>query len=121
MELKEFISNALTQIVAGIVEAQEGTKDIEVEICPSDSYTVQMTHINISEGRQAVRCPVYNIEFELLLQESNNKNKGLGIGVYLGNIGIDAKSESGVNKGSYSKVSFTVPVVYPFSPKKFQR
>ena len=93
MELKEFISNALVDLVLAIEDAQERTKDSAASISYSGSG--------------------YNVEFNISLTESESKDKSGGIGVAFGNLGIKGNAKSNDSNISLTSIRFSVPVAYP--------
>ena len=101
MELKQFVTDTLTEIVDGVKEAQ--TK------CLSCST------INSPSSRHAdVQAQL--VEFDIALASSDDtKTKG-GIGVFLGTVVLGSQGESGTSATSHSRIKFSVSVMFPKPP-----
>ena len=112
MELKDFIKATLSQIAAGIIEAQKETKDTGVIINPSDlAYD--------SKGEKYLRPGgnryVQDIEFNIDVAVSQTKENSTGLIVVEGlNYGETPGSRDA--KNSYvSTIKFKIPVALPIS------
>ena len=93
MELKEFISSALVDLVKAIEDAQEKTKDTKAKIASDEK--------------------IYIVEFNISLTESESADAGGGIGVAFGSIGFKGNAKSSDSNTSQTGIKFSVPIVYP--------
>ena len=50
MDLKEFISETIVQIVAGVVDAQEKTKELGAKVSPASHFSVQHRFLSAEGG-----------------------------------------------------------------------
>ncbi|MCM0756798.1 hypothetical protein M7784_16310 [Desulfovibrio aminophilus] len=114
MNIEEFVSSALTQIISGIKTAQQATKETGAIInpnvilgdrTPKDSLTVT----TMRHGPQLAQIISFNLAVSV--QESTQtggggKIKVLGLSAG-GGMGIEASS------ASQSKVTFSIPIVWP--------
>lgn len=102
MELKEYIKESLTQIIDGVIEAQEKMKDRGALIAP-EGYQSK------GKGSFGDFTCVESIDFEVSVEvkEGTDAKGGLKASVIEVFVG---KSDG---KGSCNKVSFSIPVVYP--------
>jgi len=112
MELQEFITSALTQIVAGVAEASKITKKHGGKAGSMKLYGyVKDNKIMTDEDER----PVTTVEFDIALAEGNSKDPKGGIGVYLGAVGLGSKGASHGESSTHSRIKFTVPVILPNS------
>ena len=117
MELQEFITNALVQIITGIADARDKTASHDAIIGSGRVYgrTDGAGTITDEDGRQWS-----SVEFDVMLAEGSGKDTKGGIGVYLGAVGLGSHGASHSGIETRSSIKFTVPIVYPGSrePKK---
>lgn len=107
MELKEFIKETLTQIVDGVVAAQEATLNTGAIISPADAKT--------KDERIHTRGNDYigSVYFEVGLTNIEGENSKHGIGVWLGSIGIGTQSNDETGKAAVTNIKFSVPIMLP--------
>jgi hypothetical protein len=110
LELQEFITNALVQIVAGIADARDKTSSHDATIGSGRVYgrTDIAGTITDQHGRQWS-----SVEFDVMLAEASGKDTKGGIGVYLGAVGLGSHGASHSDTETRSRIKFTVPIVYP--------
>lgn len=115
MELKEFVKESLSQIMEGIIEAQElsvGKKYI-INPYPKKREDVYGTTEYSFKPEHAV-----NIDFEVVLTNTDaNKGKG-GIGVFLGGVGVGVQNDKEENTSNMTKIKFSIPVILPGNKDK---
>jgi len=108
MELKDFIKETITQIVEGVVEAQEQINKHGAEINPKK---VQF--------REAGQNNYYNsgkpqaVEFDIGLTSIKKTGSSEGIGVFLGSVSLGKKNEEGDEHTAISRIKFSLPLVLP--------
>lgn len=102
MELKDFIKETLIQIVDGIKDSQSVMKEKGALISP-EGYTYK------GKGSCGDFTCVECIDFEVTIEakEGNNSNGGIKTPI------IEVLVGKSSNSGSYNKVSFSIPIVYP--------
>ena len=103
MELKEFIKEALSQIVDGIIESQTVLKEKGALVAP-EGYQFK--------GKGAVGndfAAVEDINFEIAIGAKSQKNGKAGLKTPIIEVVLDKSSKDEAN----NKVSFSVPLVYP--------
>ena len=116
MELKQFITEVLTQIAEGVQESDKVFKDKNGIVAPplgNGPVSGDVTYYRSGGSVTATAIPLCNVKFEVSLSNTNSEDKGGGIGVNLGI--ITGKGGKGVNELSESltRVSFTIPYVLP--------
>jgi hypothetical protein len=110
MELQEFIKTAITEIVAGVAEASELTKEHGGRAGSMKLYGyVKDNKVMTDENER----PVTTVEFDIALAEGSSTDTKGGIGVYLGAVGLGSQGASHGETTSHSRIKFTVPVVLP--------
>jgi hypothetical protein len=112
VELQEFLTNALVQIIAGIPDARDKSAPHDVIIGSGQVYgrTDIAGTITDEHGRQWS-----SVEFDVMLAEASGKDTKGGIGVYLGAVGLGSHGASHSDTETRSRIKFTVPIVYPGS------
>jgi len=100
MELKEFVSGTLVEIIEGVKEAQSKTMD----------RAKHGTYVNPGcQGANSTRP----IEFDVAVTAvEGQKTKG-GVGIFVGPVGLGSHGQSEVQNTSLSRIKFTVPIVLP--------
>jgi hypothetical protein len=113
MELKEFISEALTQIVQGVQEAQAGVKDSGAEINPRVMGGIEYVakHGGGLETQNGNYAQI--VEFDVAVTATEGKGTKGGIGIVAGAINLGSSGQSNTENSSVSKLKFKVPVALP--------
>ena len=115
MELKTFIKETLTQIVEGVKEAQDETKETEGLINPRSDNPIGEegkfgnSHRNYPSGKR----PIEGVEFDVKLIVTESADKKEGIGVSVVGIKLGSEGEKSTEASSSSSVKFVVPIVLP--------
>jgi hypothetical protein len=115
MELKDFVSQVLTQIVEGVKAAQEGEDERNGVVNPLISTGVSEIHKQghlLSIHGQVVQVVKFDVAVTV---EEGTGTKG-GIGVFAGAIGLGSQGESKASQSSVSRIQFEVPISLPFKP-----
>lgn len=120
MELKEFITETLSQIIDGVSEVQEKYKNRNILICPDD---IQGTNDNLyidDEERYScytkmTRVQQIDMDIAISVTEKDGNKSGIGIAKI---ISAGISSESIQQNESISKIKFSIPVVLPSSSVK---
>lgn len=111
MELKEFVSEVLTDIFEGVADAQERISDIGGEINPA--VKTGMNGVVYAPDRQTSHKTLCVAEFDVALTVSDKEQKGGKIGVLLGSIGVGGGRSEGVETSQITRVKFSVPYKLP--------
>ena len=107
MELREFISESLKQIIAGVKQARDYAKGDEARINPS------VTPRPGSLYHMASNTHLQDIEFDVAVTVTEEKEKAGKISVLAGIFGGEAGGQSRASNASISRIKFSVPVVLP--------
>lgn len=120
MELKEFITETLSQIIDGVSEVQEKYKDRNILICPDD---IQGNDSNLyiddedkySGYTKMTRVQSIDMDIAISVTEKDGKKAGIGVAQFI-KAGIS--SENAQQNESISKIKFSIPIVLPSSSVK---
>jgi len=116
MELKEFISETLIQVIDGVKIAQQYSKDNGALIAPNgDSYLVDSLGKTI---KVSFNYDVQNVEFDVAITTSESSGGKGGAGVFVAGISLGAQVKTETVDQTLSHLKFTVPVCLPAQPIK---
>ena len=114
MELKEFVSEALSQIVDGVADAQKYAMEQGASINPNPA--------NLSWSKNDSQNIMYDsysnvlvrfVEFDVAVTVvEGTKTKG-GVGVVIGPVVLGSHGQSEASNSSISRIRFSVPVGFP--------
>ena len=111
MELKDFVRESLSQIVGGVVEAQQELLNSGVtgEISPSIKTEWGKTDLVIGQSGM----PIQNVEFDIavIASEKTGTKGTIGVGIPVFKIG--AGGETTETTSQTSRLKFSVPVALP--------
>lgn len=113
MELKEFITETISQIIDGVLEVQKKYKDQNVLINP-DCYRGSDNEYALppKSGYYIPAPRVQHIDMDIALSVTENSGKKSGIGIAkIINAGVS--SESTAQNSTISKVRFNIPICLP--------
>lgn len=113
MDLKEFVAQTLTQIIAGVRDSQASAKEHGAEVNP---------HLNTSHGEAGKQGFLWSgeayaqvVQFDVALTVSEGTGTKGGIGVFAGAVTLGSSGQSKAESSSVSRVKFSVPLVLPKS------
>ena len=110
MELKQFIKEVLSDITMAVVESREELKDVGGLIAPpvhkpsADRISVRLHNSFVT---------INEVEFEVLLSESQHEGNKKGVSVKFSAINGGIKNEKGGENSSNTKIKFTIPISFP--------
>ena len=113
MNLKEFVSESLSQIVSGVIDAQEILMETEAIIVPEMSRSINTA--SIGEAKNKPGQPVAEVEFDILVTVSEKKESGMSLSVALGTINGSGKGGRNTDYGENSRIKFKIPIVMPIN------
>ena len=116
MELKEFVSAVLTDIIDGTREAQRDAEAKDGEVNP---LLATQQGVLQTQGRLVSRWGqlVQSVKFDVAVTAEEGKGNKGGIGVFIGNVGVGTQRESTVSNASVSRIQFEVPISLPYKEK----
>lgn len=107
IELKEFVEEAISQIVEGVIAAQKRVGDSGAIVSPRKSN---------SKGNVKVEGKLYSvqsIEFEVSLANMSGEGGKVGLGVTFGNWGFGGNTKVEGQAKSATNIKFSVPIIFP--------
>jgi hypothetical protein len=112
MDLKEFVSETLVQIVAGVKEAQSQAKELGAQVNPnliggSSSDAAKEGYLRIAIGYAQI------VHFDVALTVTEGTGTKGGIGVFTGAVNLGSTGQSKSESLSASRVQFSVPMALP--------
>lgn len=115
MNLQDFITETIVQIVRGIENAGEQLKDSKALVNPRN-VKIEPSATNVY-GFVEVNKPflkaVQKVEFDVAVTVSNGTTTKGGIGIMVGAIGLGSQGQSDAQSGYVSRIKFSIPVVFP--------
>ena len=122
MKLQEFVTETLTQILAGVKDAQskivgdDYDASISAKISPplsTDADRLESKGYRIDASFR----PVQNIEFDVAVTVNETLEAKGKAGLLVAGIGLGAKAEVGSTDTTVHRIKFAVPVVLPRGPE----
>lgn len=113
MDLQDFISESLTQIVNGVIQAQEAVAKTNsgARVAPLMRSTTDSSSIGAAEGDGGQ--PVYPVEFDVVVSANKGTGTKGGIGIVVGAITLGSQGQS-ENKNSHeTRLRFKIPLLLP--------
>lgn len=107
IELKEFVEEAISQIVEGVKAAQEKVENSGAIVSPRKSASKNNVEI---EGKL---YSVQNIEFEVSLASMSGEGGKVGFGVTFGAWGFGSNTKFEGQAKSATNIKFSVPIIFP--------
>ncbi len=113
MNLKDFVSQTLTEIINGTIEAQQQTKDtgsiVNPKMKPASSFAGNMPSHGVTFDKQVI-LPV-EFDVALTITEDTKATGKAGISVFKTGLGIEASLKD-INQ-TLNRVKFSVPLALP--------
>jgi len=117
MNLDDFVSETLKQIIKGVVVAQEFGNTCNTKVNPITA------RFGSSTGGLAycheTGVPLQHVEFDVAVTVSEEKSTSEE-GVVMGSISISPANSSTTQSSSISRIKFQVPILLPTSGKQVE-
>jgi len=111
MDLREFVSETLTQIVEGVKNAQNKAKESGATVNPRLMISVELAakqgFLSTEHGHAQF------VQFDVALTVTEGTGTKGGIGVFAGAINLGSSGQSHDESSSVSRVKFCVPLSLP--------
>jgi hypothetical protein len=116
MNLKQFVKEALIELVEGVTEAQSSVGHDAVN--PMPRHDTKVNNLQ-SQGYTPAAGGglIQQVEFDVALTTSKATETKGGIGLFVAGIGLGSQGQSDSANTSISRIKFKVPVRLP-SPTK---
>ncbi|MGF7132076.1 hypothetical protein P3T40_003559 [Paraburkholderia sp. EB58] len=115
MNLSEFVKEVLTEIVAGVVAAQQG-KD-GAFVVPGFDGGHQYARNDRFSSNASLKSTVVDFDIALTVEESKSAGGGAEIKVW--GVGAKAKGDLSAKDTSVSRVQFAIPILLPESQRSW--
>lgn len=119
MDLKDFVASSLQQIAEGIIQANENLKETSAIVNPAEitvnsdsSQAYGRTRPSSNPANNDSRV-VEKVSFDVAVTIQEGTQTDAGIKVSVMSIGLGAGGKSENTSGSESRISFSVPMVFP--------
>ena len=116
VELKEFISQALANVVQGVLDAQQVLGANGKYINPELS-TQQGTHEKHGKLVSIQGQLVQTVEFDVAVTATEGTGTKGGIGVVAGIFALGSQGQSSEEVSAVSRIKFSVPITLPYGEK----
>jgi hypothetical protein len=114
MELREFVTEILSQVIEGVKAAQLRAKEHGARVNPhlTTSAELAVKHgILIASGGAAQL-----VQFDVALTAREGTGTKGGVGIVVGAFALGSTGQSQAENSSVSRVKFSVPLVLPEEP-----
>ena len=111
IELKDFITESLKQMIIGVEEAQKFAKEHNSKINPKDIFFQHGMDARVSSVEQSQKIQM--IDFDVAVTTGENAGKEGGIGIFASPIQIGIKGHSGEEISNVSRLKFSIPLLLP--------
>lgn len=115
MELKEFVSLVLQQIVAGVAEAQATVAGGEVNPKIWQSQRDAAARLKILESNSGKW--IHLVEFDVAVTVAEGTTTKGGVGLIVGPVALGSTGQSSNQSSTVSRIKFEVPVAWPEKPQ----
>jgi len=113
MDLKEFVSETLLSIIAGVTEAQEKAKELGAHVNPGGLTRNTKNLSDNSVWDNTTNNYAQPVSFDVAVTAEDSKKGGAKVKVLSGILGGDIGGEKGNKNVVASRVQFVVPVLLP--------
>lgn len=111
MELKEFVSETLTQICEGVKDAQQRCADMGALINPMLDVKTCNAEVYKHDGKD---YPATAVKSNVGLTEVSTNGGKTGIGVFLGKVSLGKETAKESQSQMVTSVEFAITIVPPY-------
>jgi len=115
MQLKDFVSETITQITGGITQAQKQLSDEWVRINPKPAEGVSVVAPMLYTAENG--AGVFPLTFDVAVS-AEDKQGNAGFGIKVLGVGVNISDGSTETTSTVSRVTFTIPIAYPLKKLK---
>lgn len=113
MELKEFISESLKQIIDGIIDAQAYAKDKHATINPEGLKYDNQKNLIVHRASASLDYVPQIIDFDVIVTVSEGEKAKASLGVFSGVLGLGTQAQIESGNIVANRIKFSVPVIFP--------
>ncbi len=121
MELKEFVSQSIVEIIEGITNAQSRISNDDTQIVPNVQRLFTQSNTggsNLALGWDDKGNLIHTIEFDVAVTATEGSESKSGIGVVTGVFGLGAQGKTTDTNQSISHLKFRIPISFPRQKNK---
>ena len=112
VNLEDFVSEVLKQIINGIIRTQQHAKDNRASI--NSTNLIRMPSGDLRVDKTYNQDPlVQEIEFDVAVTVSAQGNIKGGMGLFVSAVGIGYQAQKETGNSTVSRIKFKVPVALP--------
>jgi hypothetical protein len=114
MNLNEFITATLTQIIQGIKSAQKVANENGAKISSTNlTFTGAKSGAGIVYYDKISLEIVQYVDFDIAVTtKEGDKEKG-GVGIFVGSFGVGAQAQTENERSSLNRIKFSIPLYLP--------
>ena len=116
MELKEFVTHAIAEIIQGVLDAQtalgENGRYVNPELSTAQGPLEKQGRLVSIQGQL-----VQTVEFDVAVTASTATGSKGGIGVVAGVFALGSQGQSNAENIAVSRLKFSVPITLPYGEK----
>ncbi len=112
MELKDFVTETLSQIIEGIKNAQIFADKSNAKINPKELYPLNFSTSGAYADSKKERLAQF-MEFDIAVTASKGSSGKAGVGVFTGVLGIGGQTQSETSNQTVNRIKFSVPIFLP--------
>ena len=112
MNLKDFVSETLSEIIEGVKNVKQDEAKFGAEINPDvfgDTKDIVRQGLLKMSGSKTVTI----VDFDVAVTAIEGQGAKGGVGVFAGAIGLGGQGESKIENSTVSRIKFSVPVALP--------
>ncbi len=115
MHLKDFISQAITELVQGVVEGHNNVYQYGARVNP---HLRGMDMGKISPPTNFIpgignKESTFFVDFDIAIIASEDKSSKAGFGIFAGAFGVGASGNQGTGSSQHSRMKFSIPISLP--------
>lgn len=111
MQLKDFVSTVLTELVNGICSAQDECLRNGGIVNPPNLVATNKNSASLFDQHSGRLVQV--IDFEVALTTKESSGKKAGVGVFVTVFGLGAQGTSKESTSEVGRVRFSIPIMFP--------
>jgi len=108
VELKEFVSETLKHIFAGVEDAQKACSNGTIN--PTD---IQLMGDKVQGYLHSKYSMLKTIDFDIAVSVSKEKETKGGLGIFVGALGVGTQGTLDSASSTINRIKFSVPVTFP--------
>jgi hypothetical protein len=113
IELKDFVSETLRQIIEGVVTAQDFARERGAYVAPS----ILSDHPGIAHTGGLNYANTSIVDFDAAVSASETGEEKGKVGVLIAVLGATVQGRSDVSSSTFSRIKFAIPVTLPTQNK----